>query len=137
MKLGRRPGAFVAFVDSYTEETILKIEADLKGTSLVSYRLYDSSGALVSDSDGPQAFPDGLDVSTGDCENLLHLPSDREESVTYRLYSPKGFLMTCSDGCRTQIFGSLRIEGSKPGVGRTANYSKAPATSVTPESPSA
>ena len=132
MKLGRRPGAFVAFVDSYTEETILKIESDLKGTELVSYRLYDSSGDLVCDSDGPQAFPEGLDVSSGDSESLLHLPRDREESVTYRLYSPKGFLMTCSDGCRTQIFGSLRIEGSKPGVGRPAN-NRAPAATVTPD----
>ncbi len=122
MKLGRRPGAFVAFVDSYTEEIILKIEGDLKGMEMVSYRLYDRNGALVSDSDGPRAFPNGLDVSVGDdCECLLHLPSDREESITYRLYSPKGVLMTCSDGERTQIFGSLRIEGSKPGVGRPSN----------------
>ena len=132
MKLGRRPGAFVAFVDSYTEETVLRIESDIKGNELITYRLYDSSGDLVSALDEPRSFPEGLDVTTGDSESLLHLPSDREDSVTYRLYSPKGFLMTCSDGCRTQIFGSLRIEGSKPGVGRTSNYNKT-AAAVTPD----
>jgi hypothetical protein len=126
VKLGRRPGAFVAFVDSYTEETILKIESDLQGNDLVSYRLYDSSGSLVFDSDGPQAFPGGLDVCTGDGESLLHLPQAREESITYRLYSPRGVLMTCSDGSRTQIFGSLRIEGSKHFAGRPPGPSRSP-----------
>jgi len=118
VKLGRRPGAFVAFIDSYTEETILKIESDLNGVDMVSYRLYDGRGGLVSDSDGPQAFPEGLEVCTTEGEILLLLPTERSESVCYRLYSPKGVLMTCSDGSRTQIFGSLRIAGNKHLSGR-------------------
>jgi hypothetical protein len=132
VRLGRRPGAFVAFIDSYTGETILRIESDLKATDLVSYRLYDGNGNLVSDSNGPQTFPDGLDIFTDDRESLLHLPRDRGESITYRLYSPKGVLMTCSDGCRTQIFGSLRIDGSKPGVGRPANNNSVLAPTIRP-----
>ncbi|HEX5368104.1 MAG TPA: hypothetical protein VFY10_01675 [Dehalococcoidia bacterium] len=120
MNLGRRPGAFVSFIDSYTDEVILKIEADPKGVSLVSYRLYDCNGSLVCDSDGPQTYPSGLDVLAPDGESLLHLPESAEETIAYRLYSPKGFLMTTSNGLRTQIYGSLRIEGSKHVTGRPA-----------------
>jgi hypothetical protein len=127
VRLARRPGAFVAFVDSYTEETILKIESDLNGVHTISYRLYDGDGALVSDSEGPRAFPEGLEVCTGGGEVLLHVPSERSESISYRLYSPKGVLMTCSDGSRTQIFGSLRIEGNKHLSGRPPDASKAAA----------
>ena len=127
MKLARRPGAFVAFVDSYTEETVLKIESDLNGLHMISYHLYDGGGVLVSDSDGPQAFPEGLEVSTGAGEILLHVPVERSESISYRLYSPKGVLMTCSDGSRTQIFGSLRIEGNKHLSGRPPDASRAAA----------
>ena len=127
MKLGRRPGAFVEFIDSYTEETILKIESDLNGVNMISYRLYDSCGGLVSDSDGPQAFPEGLEVCTSEGEVLLHLPSERTENISYRLYSPKGVLMTCSDGSRTQIFGSLRIAGNKHLSGRPPDANRAAA----------
>lgn len=127
MKAGRRPGAFVAFVDSYTEETILKIEADVNGIHTVSYHLYDSCGQLVADSDGPQIFPDGLQVCSNEGEVLLDLPEERTESISYRLYSPKGVLMTCSDGSRTQIFGSLRIVGNKHLSGRPPDASKSAA----------
>jgi hypothetical protein len=127
MKVARRPGAFVAFIDSYTEETILKIESDLNGVHMVSYHLYDRCGELVSDSDGPQAFPEGLEISTGEGEILLHLPSERSESISYRLYSPRGVLMTCSDGSRTQIFGSLRIDGNKHLSGRPPDATRAAA----------
>jgi hypothetical protein len=118
MKLGRRPGSFVEFIDSYTEETVLKLESDLNGLNMVSYRLYDKSGGLVSASDEPQAFPDGLEICTSEGEVLLQVPAQGTENISYRLYSPKGVLMTCSDGTRTQIFGSLRIAGNKHLSGR-------------------
>jgi hypothetical protein len=118
VKLGRRPGASVEFIDSYTEETILKLESSADGVSMVSYRLYDCNGGLVSDSGGPQTFPNGLEICTSEGEVLLYLPSEQGESISYRLYSPKGVLMTCSDGARTQIFGSLRIAGNKHLSGR-------------------
>jgi len=131
VKLGRRPGAFVAFVDSFTEETILKVECDYDGVDLISYRLYDSCGELVSDSDGPQSFPAGLDVSSSDGELLLHVPEGRGDAIHYRLYSLKGALLTCSDGTRTQIFGGLRLEGNKHLSGRPPDVSRIVAAAKT------
>ena len=119
MKLRRRPGTFTSFIDSSTQETLLKIESDPQGTSLVSYHLYDSTGGLVIDSDGPQVFLGGGEFRGRDQELLLLLPSEPDGHVQYRLYSCRGVLITCSDGARTQIFGGVRIEGNRA-LGRQA-----------------
>ena len=125
MKLRRRPGAFVAFVDSFTEETFLKIECDSADRDQISYRLFDSQGALVADSLGAQNFPDGVMVTASDGEQLLMVPSERDESIEYRLYGPTGALLTCSDGQRTQIYGGIRIEGNRHLSGRPPAAPKA------------
>lgn len=125
MKLRRRPGAFVAFVDSFTEEIFLKIECDADDTDLISYHLFDCQGRLVADSDGAHRFPDGVVVADDDGELLLFVPAKRDESVRYRLYNLKGVLVTCSDGQRTQIYGGVRIEGNRHLSGRPPATSKA------------
>jgi hypothetical protein len=124
MRLRRRPGAFVAFVDSFTEETFLKFECDSEDLDLISYRLFDSQGRLVADSVGPQSFPEGVEVADDDGEVLLFVPAGRDESIQYRLYNPKGALVTCSDGQRTQIFGGVRIDGNRHLTGRPPAASK-------------
>ena len=124
MKLRRRPGAFVAFVYSFTEETFLRVECDSGDTDLISYRLFDSQGRLVADSEGPQSFPAGLEVADFDGEQLLFVPSERDDSIQYRLYNLKGALVTCSDGMRTQIYGGVRIEGNRHLSGRPPATSK-------------
>ena len=58
MKLGRRPGAFTSFVDSFTEETILRIEASSTGEILLTFHLYDCHGALVQDAEAYQRLLD-------------------------------------------------------------------------------
>ena len=126
MKLGRRPGAFVEFFDSFTDEAVLKVECDLEGTELISYRLYDGTGALVADSEGPQPLPLGLDVRTSLGELLLHVPTEPEESITYQIYNSRGTLITRSDGVRTEIFGGLRVAGNKHLSGRPPNAPKTP-----------
>lgn len=118
MKLRRRPGAFVAFIDPFTEETFLKLECDSQDLDLISYRLFDSQGTLVADSVGPQSFPEGVEVIDERGEVLLLVPAARDDSVQYRLYNLKGTLVTCSDGQRTQIFGGVRVEGNKHLSGR-------------------
>ena len=118
MRLGRRPGAFVAFVDSFTDETFLKVECDSDDLDLISYRLYNTHGALVADSAGPHSFPTGIEVTDADGELLLLVPPSRDGSIQYRLYNPKGTLITCSDGQRTQIYGGVRIEGNRHLAGR-------------------
>jgi len=125
MKLRRRPGAFVAFVDPFTEETFLKVECDADDIDLVTYRLYDSSGQLVVDSAGAHRCPDGVLVVDADGEQLLFVPSERDESIRYKLYNLKGALVTCSDGQRTQIYGGVRIEGNRHLSGRPPAPSKA------------
>ena len=124
MRLRRRPGAFVAFVDSFTEETFLKFECGSDDLDLISYRLFDSHGLLVADSDGPQRFPEGVQVADGEGEVLLLVPAGRDESIQYRLYNLQGSLVTCSDGQRTQIFGGLRVEGNRHLSGRPPATSK-------------
>lgn len=125
MKLRRRPGAFVAFVDSFTEETFLRVECDSEDMDLITYRLFDSRGSLVADSDGARSFPAGVEVVDIDGERLLFVPSERDESIQYRLYNPKGVLVTCSDGQRTQIYGGVRVEGNRHLPGRPPATSRA------------
>ncbi|HLF71086.1 MAG TPA: hypothetical protein VI759_02905 [Dehalococcoidia bacterium] len=118
MKLGRRPGTFVSFVDSFTEEPILKVESNENGQNLFTFHLYDSHGTLVADSDGPHIYPDGTEIRDANQELLLLVPSEQGTDIQYRLYSHKGVLITCSDGRRTQIFGGVKMEGNKPLSGR-------------------
>ena len=118
MKLGRRPGAFTSFVDSFTEETILRIEASPAGEILVTFHLYDSHGTLVQDSDGSHCFPTGTQVRSDEDEMLLNVPDDRESLVSYCLYNHTGALLTRSDGMRTELFGGVRVIGNKPLPGR-------------------
>jgi hypothetical protein len=118
MRLRRRPGAFVAFVDSFTEETFLKIECESEDLDLISYKLFDCHGGLVADSRGAQRFPDGVRIADEDGELLLFVPMERDENVEYRLYNLKGELLTCSDGQHTQIYGGLRIDGNRHLSGR-------------------
>lgn len=118
MKLGRRPGAFTSFVDSFTEETILRIEASSSGEILVSFRLYDCHGTLVQDSDGCRSYPTGTEIRAEDDEVLLCVPSDDDGLVSYCLYSQSGSLLTRSDGMRTQLYGGIRVIGNKPLSGR-------------------
>ena len=110
---GRRPGNFTVFRDAVSEEVLLEIGVDEDGAPLVSFHLYDGRGSLVSDSEGLRNFPDGAEVRDQGDELLLLLPVEPTGNVQYRLYSSKGTLLTCSDGLRTQIFGNLRLEGSK------------------------
>jgi len=123
LRLRRRPGAFVAFVDSFTEETFLKFECESEDLDLISYHLFDSEGHLVAASE-PQSFPEGVEVTDDGGEVLLLVPAGRDESIQYRLYNPKGALVTCSDGQRTQIFGGVRIDGNRHLTGRPPATSK-------------
>ena len=118
MRLRRRPGAFVAFVDSFTEETILRIECDADDVDQISFRLYDKTGGMVADSEGPQRFPEGVEITAADGEVLLYVPPVRDESIKYTLYNLEGKLLTSSDGQRTQIYGGVRVEGNKHLSGR-------------------
>jgi hypothetical protein len=118
MKLGRRPGAFTSFVDAFSEEAVLHVEASQAGANLVSFHLYDCNGVLVQDSDGLQNFPAGAEVRAEDEELLLLVPPDPEDSLQYCLYNKTGILLTRSDGVRTQVFGGLRLIGNKPLAGR-------------------
>lgn len=118
---GRRIGTSISFVDSSTEEVLLELSASEDGTTLVAYHLYDAAGSLVSDSNGRQKFPSGLTLRDGTEEVLLQLPDDPSGAITYRLYNAKGGLLTYSDGMHTQIFGGLRLDGTKPGPVRKAD----------------
>jgi hypothetical protein len=125
VRLGRRPGAFVAFLDAFTEETILKIECSLADVNLITFHLYDKEGKLVADSSGARSFPEGVEV-TAHGEVLLSVPCRWDESIKYRLYSSNGALLTASDGLRTQIFGGVRVEGNKQLSGRPPGARSAP-----------
>jgi hypothetical protein len=129
MKLRRRPGAFVAFVDTFTDETLLKIECNADDVDLIAFRLYDCQGRLVADSQGPRQLSESVEVSDEAGELLLYVPLARDESICYRLYSVRGALLTCSDGLRTQIFGGVRMEGNKHPAGRPPSQAGVSATS--------
>jgi hypothetical protein len=118
LRLGRPPGTSTSFVDSFTEETFLKVEADELGRTRVSFHLYDSAGELAADSDGPRAYPNGTEIRAANMELLLLVPIDSGASICYRLYNDAGALLTCSDGLRTQIYGGVRMTGNKAVRGR-------------------
>ena len=115
---GHRPGSLTVFVDASTEEALLEVSADEDGTPLVGFHLYDNRGNLASESNGRCRFPDGLEVTTESAEVLLLLPQKPDENIQYRLYNSQGRLLAASDGARTQIFGNLRLDGTKPGAER-------------------
>jgi hypothetical protein len=118
VKLGRQPGAFTAFIDSFSGETLLRLQVSANNENLASYRLYDRHGEVAAESDVPIGHPEGLTVCDTAGEQLLLLPGDRETPIQYCLYSREGALLTCSDGVRTQIFGGFHIEGNKTLSGR-------------------
>jgi hypothetical protein len=113
MKLQRRAGTSITFIDTETEERLLEVQCDAEGRDLVAFHLYDRDGNLISDSGGPQSFPDGLEVRAADEELLLLVPGDATDYVQYRLYTHTGVLMTCSDGMHTQVYRYLRMEAGK------------------------
>lgn len=118
MRLGdRKSGYRTRFIDSSSEEVLLEIVADEDGCSLVAYRLYDHEGTLVADSPEPRPFPLGLLVKSLEDEILLEIPPGEHGRLSYSLYGRHGRLLTSSDGFRTQIFGSLRMDG-KAAAGR-------------------
>lgn len=113
MRLGHRAGSSISFIDSFAEETVLKVEATVENKDLFTYHLYDSTGTLVAEVEELSAMPDGIEVRTSDGELLLQVAPELGTAINYRLYSRKGALITCSDGERTQIFGGLQIAGSR------------------------
>jgi len=113
VRLGHRAGNSISFIDSFSEETILKVESAVENKDLFTYHLYDNTGTLVADMEAVSAMPDGIEVRTTEGELLLHVTPELGAAINYRLYSRKGALITCSDGERTQIFGGLQIEGSR------------------------
>jgi hypothetical protein len=119
MKLGgRRAGSSTLFIDTATDEVVLRIITDESGCPLVAFKLYDSSGCLVSDQPEPRSFPEGLCVESPDHELLLQLPADQQGAICYKLYSKLGTLLTLSNGERTQVYSNLRMDG-KSMNGRT------------------
>ena len=119
MKLGgRRAGHVTLFIDTTSNEIVLKIQVDEAGRPLVSYKLFDTDGELVEESGEPRTFPEGVCVKSSADELLLNIPEDAEDAISYRLYSPTGKLLTFSDGLRTQIFPSLRMDGKSVGPAR-------------------
>ena len=113
MRLGHRAGSSISFIDSFSEETILKVESAVENKDLFSYHLYDNTGTLVAEVEAISAMPNGIEVRTSEGELLLHVTPELGTAINYRLYSHKGALITCSDGERTQIFGGLQIAGSR------------------------
>jgi hypothetical protein len=57
---GQRPGSRTLFVDSFTQEVLLEVITDEKGTTLVGFALYDSKGCEVARSQCPHAQSPGL-----------------------------------------------------------------------------
>jgi hypothetical protein len=110
---GRRPGTLTSFIDAFSEDVLLQVTTTESGQTLVSYHLYDSKGSCVAFSDGLETFRKGREVRDEMDELLLLIPVQPESNFEYRLYSRKGVLLTCSDGLRTQLFGGIRIEGTK------------------------
>ena len=107
----RRPGTSTSFVDALTQENILQLASDVDGLHLMAFRLYDSRGSFVAESDGLQHYPDGLTVRSSRGESLLVVPPDSNKRIQYRLYNRTGNLLTSSNGVRTMIYQLLRMEG--------------------------
>lgn len=113
MKLGwKRPGSSTSFVDSAKDEPLLQFTWEEGGRIRVAYHLYDASGVLVADSGGLLPLA-AVSVTSAEGELLLDIPADPDQHVRYRLYNADGRLLTCSDGCRTEIFGFLRMEPTR------------------------
>jgi hypothetical protein len=114
MRIGRnRPGASTDFIDSSSHEVLLRIACSQTGESMIAFRLYDSCGALVAQTDGFMPFVDGIKVVAGDGEILLEVPPQPQDQIRYRLYNRAGHLLTCSDGLRTQLFAFLHMEKAR------------------------
>ncbi len=109
---GRKPGTITSFIDAFSQDVLLQLTAGDDGETLIAYRLYDAQGHLVEESDGLTSFRQGKEIRDGD-DLLLLIPTQLEDAIQYRLYSQTGALLTCSDGARTQLFGGIRIEGTK------------------------
>jgi hypothetical protein len=107
----RKLGSFIGFVDSASDETLLRIAVGEEGTLFVAFRLYDRLGGLVAECAGEEPSLRDIHVECGGGETLLDVPADRTSHIQYRLYNGRGDLITASDGARTQVFGLLRMEG--------------------------
>jgi len=107
----RRPSTSTTFTDAASGEEILQVASDENGLLLMSFRLYDATGALVADSEGLTQYPDGITVKCSRGEVLLHVPPNSSADVRYRLYNSTGHLLTQSNGARTVIYSLLRMEG--------------------------
>ena len=119
MKLGgRKAGSLTMFIDSASNETVLKIQIDPQGRPLVAYRLYDCRGHLVADCSELREYPDGLRVVSHDEEILLDISPDLQDHICYHLYNSQGKLLTLSTGMRTQVFPTLRMDGKSTVSGR-------------------
>ncbi len=111
MRAGRnRPGLSTDFIDSASEEVLLRIACSATGESKLAYCLYDSQGTLVAKTEDFGSFPEGVSVVAECGDVLLDVPSSPEGHITYRLFNRDGRLLTCSDGHRTQVFAFLRME---------------------------
>jgi hypothetical protein len=112
MKLeNRKWGSFICFVDSASDEALLRITVGDQGAIFVAFHLYDRFGNLVAECPGEQPAAQDIHVECGGGELLLDVPADRGSHIQYRLYNGSGDLITASDGARTQVFGLLRMEG--------------------------
>lgn len=107
----RRASTSTTFTDATSGEGILQMASDENGLLLMAFRLYDSTGSLVVDSEGLGTYPDGLTVRCTNGELLLDVPADSGDDVQYCLYNSDGALLTKSDGVRTRIYPLLRMEG--------------------------
>lgn len=107
----RRPSTSTTFGDAASGEAILQIASDENGLLLMSFHLYDATGALVADSEGLTHYPKGVTVKCSRGEVLLDVPSESSADVSYCLYNSTGYLLTRSDGVRTVIYSLLRMEG--------------------------
>ncbi len=89
------------------------MDADDEGALALSYHLYDATGDLVCEGEGPVSLSLGRTISCKKGELLLAIPDDLSEPLRYRLYNRDGALITYSDGARTMIYGLLRMEGQR------------------------
>lgn len=108
-----RPGLSADFIDTSTEEVLLRVACSADGQALIAYHLYDARGQLVAETEDFTRFPGGVRVVAPDGDVLLNVPPPPEEQLSYRLYNRQGRLLTCSDGQRTQIYSFLRMERGK------------------------